>query len=225
MKGYKSKYEIKYDLISNFIEMDIAEKLRSLGFAEEYVDIVQGRMNKDISDKLSKMNQKRDGRNALRYGQDLILPKMIEYFLIDYFKTTYYQDYYFNGGEGEELFLLKESEITNDSDLMNDRNEYIEVVSDYTGFWAKSGIMHFRNNKLPQLMHLARNQKVSILAVDIKNDSYGFIELNDEVITKYHESIAGFNGKSGWSIEVDTSEFEKFDRYIYHQIAEREANC
>lgn len=213
----------KYQLTSDFIGMDAIKYLQILGFNKIYTDILKGKMDRKIEKELSEMKEKRDNRTTLEYAKELILAKVKEYFLMDYFYTLYGEKYFFNGGERGELFLLKEKDITSETDWISEKGEFVEVTDDYTGFWQRSGIMHMRYNKLPNLVKLARKgNEVFVLGVDLENKAYGFIRIEPNISLEYHSNFKPFGGKPAYSMAIDTSVFKALDIETYSRLKEKE---
>ena len=211
---FKSK---KYIKTSEFVMQDAIEFLQERNVGEEYIDVLRGKLNKEISKMLYEQKEKRDKRTPLQYGQDLMYSKAKEIFMQEYFKLVWNRTYNFNGGEGDKPFSLKNDEITSDPDWISEGGVLIEYAYSQTEYWKNTGKADFRQNKLPHLLELSEINDCRILMVDMSIDSYKFIRITPDTKITFEPYIPAY-GKYGYSMKVDTSTFTKIDRELYLKL-------
>ncbi len=82
----------------------------------------------------------------------------------------------------------------------------VELVTDFNGFWSKTGVMHLRDNKFSNLI----KQGAYILAVDILHRSYFIIPIYDGM-SKKDIKHKGWN-KPAVEIVIDMTNFISITR-------------
>lgn len=211
---FKSK---KYIKTSEFVMQDAIEFLQERNVDEVYIDILRGKMDKEIMDKLSEQKEKMDRRTPLQYAQDLFYAKIKEIFMQEYFYLVHRRVYKFNGSEGNNMLLLDDKDITTSPDWISQGGVLIEYAYSQTDYWEKAKKADFRKNKLLHLKELSEEYDCRILMVDIKNDSYRFVKITPDTKIQYEPYIVAY-GKDGYSMEVDVSTFKKIDRELYLKL-------
>ena len=94
----------------------------------------------------------RDERSTLAYAIDLILGWIIEDLFVKWCQINEINAVLDGKDSGREL-LSKSGQIGGKADiLLRNSGKKIEVIQDYSNFWARNKIGHLRNEKLDQLL-------------------------------------------------------------------------
>lgn len=140
--------------------------------------------------------------------------RILEIFIINYFNNKYGKTLKLDGVDKDDVLDIDEM-ITISPDLINEKGDLIQAISDKFGFWEKIESFDLRENKFINLMNKAkeyntRGRKVFILAINMKNKCYQIIEVNDNITYKKVEKIKEFGYKDGYNIKIYNKKYIKF---------------
>lgn len=209
--NYRNKINSCVDAIFNF-ELSIKElteryKERSfrdskISKEQTFIELLSCEISEEtktfLEQRCGNLSHFRDRRKGYEYGIDLMLGWMIEDALIIFLKNNNI-DARLNGTDLEREFL-KSNQISSDSDiyLSGKAQRNLELFCDWKGTWSKWNHADFRDNKFVKM----KKTKALILGIS-PTDSKGFlIDMNNEdQVFKFNNSIKGYGGKSGYTIE------------------------
>ena len=108
-----------------------------------------------------------------------------------------------NGGDKNRCF----SDIpVTDPDfkiVINNKDFFIEQITDYVGAWKKTKEIALRSNKYLFL----RKEKGLLLGVDLKNNLFIFIDDIADRKVRYDANFSGYNGKPTYLITIFDDDF------------------
>jgi len=137
------------------------------------------------------------------------MSRILEVYVIDYFKNKHGREYELNGCDKEDVLDTK-NRITTEPDLVTKEGSLIEVVSDKFGFWKRNNGFDLRDNKYNELKKLSEGTDVYILAIDILERRYQFIKVDKDLQVERVEKIKEFGYKDGYHITIDENKYNKF---------------
>lgn len=146
----------------------------------------------------------RDNRTPLAYGQDLVASWVFEDYFHHYLNHSGIQVTL--NGKDKNREILKDSNVNADSDYilsLNGREAYLELVNDYSGYWARNNKCDLRDSKWDHLCGLASEDRPSLLlGLDFAGNKY-FLKntKNKQNVTKI-SSHQPYGGKPAYSIAL-----------------------
>lgn len=201
-------YELKYSILSEFLGCDTyAYAFENLN--ERLANVLKGVLDKEAEVFLRKAYYRRDERDYVDFAQDLVMSRILEIYLIDYFKTNKNRSYYLNGCDKVDVLDTK-NVISTEPDLITQDGSYIEIISDKFNKWIKNDGFDLRDNKFFGLLELSKNHGVYILAVNIRKKKYQMIKVDQNLNYEIVEKIKEFGYKDGVHIRIDDTKYKYF---------------
>ena len=146
-----------------------------------------------------------DKRNKEEFIIGLILNRVIEIFITEYFKD---KKYVLVGSDKEELLTYKK---THYPDLLSEiDNSLLEVSSNYSLFAYNENEFALRNNKLPYLIDLSKNNKVQLIQVSIPNRMYQIININENTEYIIKKKLPAFGYKDCYCVFFKSNNWKSF---------------
>ena len=146
-----------------------------------------------------------DKRNKEEFIIGLILNRIIEIYITEYFNN---KKYVLVGSDKEKILTYNK---THYPDLLSKTdNSLLEVSSNYSLFAYNENEFALRNNKLPYLIDLSKNNKVQLIQISIPNRKYQIIEINENTKYIFKEKLPAFGYKDCYCILFEESNWKDF---------------
>lgn len=148
-----------------------------------------------------------DGRTPLAYGQDLVASWVFEDYFHHYLKHSgIHVDL---NGRDKNRKILKDSMVSADSDYilsLDGHEAYLELVNDYSGYWARNKKCDLRDSKWNHLCRLASEDRPSLLlGLDFAGNKYFLKNTKDPQDVTKIPSHRPYGGKPAYSIALQNS--------------------
>lgn len=196
------------DFLESHTHQSVDEFVRSNGWNEDpglVKRVLNGNATDDdieyLNSKLGSLSHKRDSRSAEEYGAELIRGWVIEDLIADKLRSAGIS-VSLSGKDKNREFL---EETTADADLVatvNGVKTHIEVVTDYGGFWQRTGNADLRDNKYNEIQN---HTNTLVLGIDFDNNSV-FVVNPEETKGEYMQSHPYWN-KPAYRFDVSDIEF------------------
>lgn len=158
-----------------------------------------------IEEKLGSLTHKMDNRSAVEYGEELVRGWIIEDLILEEFNSLGIP-VKLSGEDKNREFL---EQTTSDADLVTEVDgeiTHIEVVSDYTGFWQRSGDADLRDNKYNKLQE---HENTIILGIDF--DSNEVFAVDPEEINGEYMEVHPVWHKPAYRLDVSDVAFTSME--------------
>lgn len=142
----------------------------------------------------SNAGYRRDIRRNFEFSQDLVMSRILELYLIDYFKRGYDYEFTLNGCDKNDILDTK-NKITSEADLIDYKFEKMLEKSNELSIEGKSFF---------------------ILAVNMLEKKYQRIVVDKDLEVQKVKSIPQFGYKDGYNIKIDENKYIKFKRTKVH---------
>lgn len=202
-----------FEHISKMYRYGIRNKAIELGYSEANIcvldgniDVLKNRHGKVFENLLSCSHNK-DHRSIIEYARDLVSSWI--------FEDTMVQVLNLNGietvltGTDKNREILGHVNVSSCSDCLISfcgKSRYLEIVSDYTGWWELTGRMELRDSKFENL----KREKSLLLGVCTNTLKYVLLDFSKPMSAGYIQSHKPYGGKPAWSIEIKKEELKKF---------------
>ena len=169
--------------------------------SREHINILKGNIGQaelEVLKTVYEVSYARDSRDSIRYAQDIILNWILEDYVFINSKRILGVQLHLNGTDKDRNFL-PETKIGSDADFYfehNCRKVYLEMVTNFTDFWTRTGKLHLRGKKYNKLV----NSGTKLLAVDLYSKKIGTVKLGE---AKYIPEFRAFGGKPANEIDID----------------------
>jgi hypothetical protein len=143
-----------------------------------------------------------DSRTPIQYGQDLVASWVFEdYFLNEMVNSDFTID--LSGADKNRTILPNQrtstsSDYTITTSIGTTLN--MELVNDYTGFWARTHTLHLRDNKY---LSLQRNRCL-LLAIALTENvrKYSLFDFRKEIPARYIQSHLPYGNKPAYELSL-----------------------
>ncbi|MCR5650901.1 MAG: hypothetical protein K6F86_06955 [Lachnospiraceae bacterium] len=143
-----------------------------------------------------------DNRTPIQYGQDLVASWVFEdYFLNEMINSGFSIDL---AGADRNRTILPNQRTSTSSDytittpagsVLN-----MELVNDYTGFWARTHTLHLRDNKYVQLQ---RNRCLLLaIALTANVKKYALFDFREDIPAQYIQSHRPYGNKPAYELRI-----------------------
>ena len=204
------------------LHLDLVEKARLYGYPESSICILEGDEKRlqskyaEIFLNLNSCKHNRDSRTVLEYGQDLVSSWLFEDFLME--KLSEAGIKIEHSGTDKDREVLPNTRVSASSDYMvscNDRTRLLELMSDYTGYWAKYGKMELRDSKFKKMQE-SGSLFLGVSAVDNK---YILLDMGEKFESRFIPSYFLYGGKPAYSVKLPKQSMKTLDfQVLAHDI-------
>ncbi len=198
---------------------DLIEKAKSYGYPESSVCILEGDMTilerqfPEAYKNLLSCNHHRDRRTPLEYGQDLVASWLFEDYLMENLQA---QGISVSGaGADKNREVLSNAKVSASSDCLvcyKGKQRLLELMSDYTGYWARYKKMELRDSKFTKM----QESQSLFLGVSTVDHKYLLLDMSGDFDYSFIPSYFLYGGKPAYSIKLSPSLLKDLD---FAQIA------
>lgn len=204
-----------YKSLLRYFGVPITEYAAQQGYHESNLLILRGDMEglkgkyPQIYENLLSCRHHSDRRTPLEYGQDLVASWLLEdHFLKMLDQSQIYQIQL--GGNDRNRMILRETRVSTTSDFLlvsGSKRVPVELMNDYTGFWARTQRLHLRDNKYRSLC----NSGSVLLAASIPTAQYGLFDFGKNISAKYIPKHVPYGNKPAYELALNREVFKKLD--------------
>lgn len=189
----------------NFFNISLEDVARKLGYSDENILILSGneeelrRNYNDTYQNILSCDHHSDTRTPFKYAQDLVASWLIEDSFLDVFNRCGL--YTSLDGADCTRHILSCSKTSTSSDYSvcyDNMTRKIELMNDYTGFWAKNRKLHLRDNKYKNL----QKEHAILLAISMTTKEFALFDFKDEIKAKYIPSHRPYGYKPAYEISI-----------------------
>lgn len=191
-----------------FFKYPLIEVARRLGYAQDNLLILEGDMESLQNDfpetynNIMSCQHHRDNRTPLEYAQDLVASWLVEDSFLEVLNS--------NGlhteldGADQNRRILANAKTSTSSDFIvsyRGSSRKLELMNDYTGYWARTGLLDLRDSKYQRLSA----EQSLFLAVSITTKEFVLFDFGETVRACFIPSHRPYGGKPAYELKI-TSE-------------------
>ena len=199
---------------------DLIEKAKSYGYPPSSICILEGDERKlenefpEAFKNLMSCNHHRDRRTPMEYGRDLVASWLFEDYLMENLQA---QGISVSGaGADKNREVLPNAKVSSSSDCLvsyEGKERLLELMSDYTGYWARYKRMELRDAKFSRM----QDSKSLFLGVSTVDQKYILLDMSKEFDFVFIPAYFLYGGKPAYSIKLAPELLKSLD---FGQIAE-----
>lgn len=215
---YKTKVRLTNRFVMRHLKRNLMEYIELCHWKEE-LTMCQNLINDTVTEqnktylkfKLKGLTHLRDRRTSEEYALDLILGWIVEDAMGDIFNNNLHLNANLHSADRNREFLLKPVASSDFIINHNDQEWYVEIISDYTGFWHNYSVVHLRDDKFLNL----KAEDGILLGIDYRNSRFlvlnvNSIESNRVRVIKEHRP---YGGKPAYEISLRKSDFYQIEDF------------
>ena len=193
---------------TDFFGMPLSQLARRYGYAEDNICILEGNLQKlreqfsETYDNLCSCTHQADQRSPLKYGQDLVASWLVEDVFLRVFWAAGLDASLDGADQGRKV--LSNVKTSSSSDFSIGCEGYrrkLELMNDYTGFWARSHKMHLRDNKY---LKMQREQSL-FLAVSMATREFALLDFTEEIPARLIPHHIPYGNKPAYELALPSS--------------------
>lgn len=189
----------------SFFKYPLVEVARRLDYYQDNLLILQGDINAlsnlfpETYRNIMSCQHHRDNRTPLEYAQDLVASWLVEDSFLKVLNS--------NGlhaeldGADQNRRILANAKTSTSSDFIvsyNGNSRKLELMNDYTGYWARTGLLDLRDSKYQKLSA----EQSLFLAVSTTTKEFSLFDFGETVSARFIPSHRPYGGKSAYEINI-----------------------
>lgn len=224
-KRYQDKIRLTNVFVMKHLGYNLLDYIKHCNWKENFKlcnnlinDCVTGENKRYLENKLGGLSHLKDRRSNEEYALDLILGWAVEDAMRDIFNETLHLNTSLNSADKNREFLTSPEASSDFIIYHNDQEHYVEIISDYTGFWRNTSRVHLRDKKFLNL----KAEDGILLGIDYRNSSFLIlkvksIEGNRVRRIKEHRP---YGGKPAYEINLKISDFYQIEDFLDYLLRE-----
>lgn len=203
-----------YDGVTKFFERSLVDVAREYGYSGDNLCILEGDEDKLMREypktyqNLRSCWHQADRRTPIEYGRDLVASWLFE----DYFVGALESDLFtvsLNGADRNRNILPSaRTSAASDYLLKTDKGSVrLELMNDYTGYWAKQHKLHLRDAKYRQL----QNSGSLFIAVSLPTRAFALYDFRKAVPASFIRSHPPYGGKPAYELSITPAMLQSLD--------------
>lgn len=205
-----------YDGLNTYFNGSLCDYAIQYGYDESNIIILEGnretlqRNHLQVYNSLLSCQHHSDRRTPLQYGQDLVASWVFEdYFLNEMQNSPFIIE--LSGADRNRMILPNQRTSTTSDYIITSPNGIcikMELVNDYTGFWAKNHTLHLRDNKYLQLQ---RNRCLLLaIALTSYTRKYAIFDFRNDIPAQYIPQHRPYGYKPAYELQIPATMMHDF---------------
>lgn len=200
---------------------DLVDMARRLGYPKSSICILSGDETQLVSvfpdtyKNLLSCIHNRDKRTSMQYGQDLVASWLFEDMLMGELQESGIS--ISKAGADRNREILSNARVSSSSDCLvsyNGRERLLELMSDYSGYWAKYHKLELRDSKFTKM----QESKSLFLGISTEDKKFILLDMSERFDFTFIPSYFLYGGKPAYSIKLPKNLMEDLD---FSKLAER----
>lgn len=200
-----------YSGVQDCFNRPLADVARSLGYSEANIVILEGDEIKfrtafpDVYNNLLSCRHHADARTPFQYGQDLVASWLFEDTFLAALKKAPSFHVELDGADKRREILpsVRTSAASDYCVSTHDGNtRKLELMCDYTGFWARTGKLHLRDDKYKKMQASGS----LFVAVSVTSKEFAIYDFLSNVSATYIPSHRLYGGKPAYELSINTEQ-------------------
>lgn len=215
---YKTKVRLTNLFVMRHLKQNLMEYIELCHWKED-LKLCQNLINDTVTEqnkiylnlKLRGLTHLRDRRTSEEYALDLILGWIVEDVMKDIFNKILLLKANLHSADRNREFLLKPVASSDFIINHNDQEWYVEIISDYTGFWHNYSVVHLRDDKFLNL----KAEDGILLGIDYRNSRFLIFKVNSIESNRVRQikEHRPYGGKPAYEISLKTSDFYQIEDF------------
>ena len=204
-----------YSQYSRMFRNGIIAKAIELQYSADNICILEGDMRKlerehrQTYDNLMSCTHNRDNRLPIEYARDLVASWIFEDSLVQKLQEGGLQINLSGADRNRQLLATSRVSASSDCQISyNGVSRHAEIMSDYTGYWERTGRMELRDEKYLELVR----EKAIFLGICAIGASWKYILIDfaKPVAATYIPSHRPYGGKPAYSLRIERTALMNF---------------
>lgn len=194
-----------YDGVSKFFGRPLDEVAEELGYDEDNILVLQNK-EEELEARYPQTHKNilscgylADHRTPMEYARDLVASWLIEDHFLKCLQSPDYTLCHAGADRGRKI--LPRARVSASSDFlveMGGRGIKLELMNDYTGFWAKHHVLHLRDDKYKRL----KESGSLFIAIAVPTREFAIYDFREEIEAAYILSHRLYGGKSAYELPI-----------------------
>lgn len=224
-KRYQDKIRLTNVFVMKHLGYNLLDYIKLCNWKENYKlcnnlinDCVTGENKRYLEKKLGGLSHLKDRRSNEEYALDLILGWAVEDAMRDIFNETLQLNTSLNSADKNRKFLTNPEASSDFIIYYKDQEHYVEIISDYTGFWQRISRVHLRDDKFLNL----KAEDGIFLGIDFRNSKFLILKVKSIEGNRVRriQNHRPYGGKPAYEISLETSDFYQIEDFLNYLLRE-----
>lgn len=202
-----------YTQYSKMFRNGIIAKAEELGYSAANICILKGDIHTlkayhpHTYSNLISCRHNRDARTPIEYGRDLVASWIFEDSLVQKLSEGGLTSTLAGADRNREVLPTTKVSASSDCRISNaEKSRYLEIMSDYTGWWERTGHIDLRDSKYKKL----QNEDALFLGVCTLSNKFILLDFTANLGATYIPAHIPYGGKPAYSIPVKKDALKSF---------------
>ena len=193
----------------------LADVARSLHYSEANIAILEGNENAlknkfpEVYSNLLSCKHHADARTPFQYGQDLVASWLFEdTFLLALEQSESFSISLDGADKGRAILPSAKTSAASDYKITTASGivRNLELMCDYTGFWARTGKLHLRDEKFTKM----QATKSIFIAVSVTTKEFAVYDFSAPIQARYIASHRLYGGKPAYELDISSNMMKSY---------------
>lgn len=205
-----------YEGLNSFFNGSLCDYAVQYGYDDSNILILEGNLTElqqnhlQIYENLLSCGHHSDSRTPIKYGQDLVASWVFEDFFLNEMQSAGL-NISLSGADRNRTILPNQRTSTSSDYIItapSDNQILMELVNDYTGFWAKNQKLHLRDNKYSQLQR--NNCLLLAIALSPQTQKYAIFDFREVIPAHLIPKHRPFGYKPAYELQIPSDMLHDF---------------
>lgn len=202
-----------YTQYSKMFRNGIIAKAEELGYSDANICILKGDINALEANhpgtyaNLISCRHNRDSRTPIEYGRDLVASWIFEDTLVQKLAESGLTSSLAGADRNREVLATTKVSASSDCRISDaGKSRFLEIMSDYTGWWERTGHIDLRDSKYKKL----QAEDALFLGVCTTSNKFILLDFTTDLGATYIPAHIPYGGKPAYSIPVKKDSLKPF---------------
>jgi len=202
-----------YSEYSKMFRDGIVAKAKELNYSAANICVLNGdieQLEKQFPQTYANLKSclhNRDSRTPIEYARDLVASWIFEDTIVQKLNEAGLTTTLTGTDCNREILTTTKVSASSDCQISsNGKSRYLEIMSDYKGYWEKTGHMELRDSKYLKL----ESEKSLFLGVCTTSNKYILLDFAKEISANYIAKHKPYGDKPAYSITIEKAAMKKF---------------
>lgn len=189
----------------NFFNYTLTDVARRLRYSQDNLLILEGDIQSlqnlfpETYRNIMSCRHHRDNRTSLEYAQDLVASWLVEDSFLDVLNSNGLQAT-LDGADRNRRILANVKTSASSDFIVSYKgcSRKLELMNDYTGYWARTGLLDLRDSKYQSLTA----EQSLFLAVSTTTREFSLYDFREEIPARFIPSHIPYGGKPAYQIKI-----------------------
>lgn len=208
----------------SFFRYPLVKVAQRLGYAQDNLLILQGDIQSlqnlfpETYRNIMSCRHHRDNRTPLEYAQDLVASWLVEDSFLNVLNSNGLQATLDGADRNRRILANVRTSASSDFTVSyNGNSRKLELMTDYTGYWSRTGLLDLRDSKYQSLT----TEQSLFLAVSTTSKEFALYDFSKEIPARFIPSHIPYGRKPAYQIRITNDMMDEATSYNITEAVKR----